>query len=137
MLGTVVYLLVRRPRPYGITIIGDWGGYSTPSPVAVLTVFLMAAYCLVVPGRPRTYAKVAVGVIVAVVAFAGCTWPSTTPPTSSWAVALGVAIPVTAFRFFTPNEVFPVRTGGASGAPGRRPGRAVRRSGRPCATSSG
>ena len=41
-------------------------------------------------------------------AWPGCTWPSITWTTCSSAVALGVAIPVTAFRYFTPNEVFPV-----------------------------
>ena len=62
-----------RPVPAAartaITIIGSWGGYSAPSPpVAVLTIFLMGAvYCLVVPGRPRTYAKIAVAVVVAAV----------------------------------------------------------------------
>ena len=38
----------------------------------------------------------------------GCTSPSTTPSTSLVGVALVVAIPLNAFRFFTPNEVFPV-----------------------------
>ena len=49
-------------------IIGSWGGYSGVSPpVAVLTIFLMGiVYCLAVPGRPRTYAKAAVAVVVAV-----------------------------------------------------------------------
>ena len=54
--GQWIYFGLSRPRPYGISIISGWGGYSAPSPpVAVLTVFLMGAvYCLVVPGRPRT-----------------------------------------------------------------------------------
>ena len=110
IVGQLIYFGLSRPRPYGITIIGSWGGYSAPSPpVAVLTVFLMGAvYCLVVPGRPRTYAKVAVAVIIAVLACPGCTWPSIIPSDVLLGVALGVAIPVTAFRFFTPNEVFPV-----------------------------
>jgi hypothetical protein len=40
-----------RPRPYGITILSGWGGYSAPSlPVAALTFVLIGAvYCLVVP----------------------------------------------------------------------------------------
>ena len=52
IVGQWIYFGLSRPRPYGITIIGSWGGYSTPSPpVVVLTVFLMGAvYCLVVPG---------------------------------------------------------------------------------------
>ena len=49
-----IYSGLTRPRPYGITIISGWGGYSAPSPpVATLTIVLMGAvYCLVVPGRP-------------------------------------------------------------------------------------
>ena len=51
--GEWIYSGLSRPRPYGIAIISNWGGYSAPSPpVAVLTIFLMGAvYGLVVPGR--------------------------------------------------------------------------------------
>ena len=57
-----------RPRPYGVPIIAGWAGYSAPAlSVAILTLFLMGiTYCLVVPGRPRTYAKAATAVIVTV-----------------------------------------------------------------------
>lgn len=110
ILGQLIYFGVSRPRPYGITIIGDWGGYSAPSPpVGVLTVFLMGAvYCLVVPGRPRTRAKVVVAVVVAALALARLYLAVDHPSDVLLGVALGVAIPVTAFRFYTPNEVFPV-----------------------------
>jgi len=93
-----------------VPIIAGWGGYSAPSPpVAVLTVFLVGiAYCLVVPGRPRTYAKVAIVVVIAVFALARMYLAVDHPGDVLLGVALGVAIPVTAFRFFTPNEVFPV-----------------------------
>jgi hypothetical protein len=93
-----------------VPIIAGWGGYSAPSPpVAVLTVFLVGiAYCLVVPGRPRTYAKVAIAVVIAVFALARMYLAVEHPGDVLLGVALGVAIPVTAFRFFTPNEVFPV-----------------------------
>ena len=141
IVGQWIYYGLSRPRPYGVTIIGSWGGYSTPSPpVAVLTVFLMGARVL--PGRcpagraptPRPrwpwWSPCS--------AWPGCTWPSITSDDVLFGVALGVAIPVTAFRFFTPNEVFPVVV-----PPGPRPptstsaAGAARRSGRPCATSSG
>ncbi len=54
-----IYNGLTRPRPFGVPIIGAWDGYSAPSaPVAAVTFFLMGAvYCLVVPGRPRSYAK--------------------------------------------------------------------------------
>ena len=66
--GTSIYFGLSRPRPYGVPIIGSWGGYSGVSPpVAVLTIFLMGiVYCLAVPGRARSCAKAAVAVVVAV-----------------------------------------------------------------------
>jgi tRNA A-37 threonylcarbamoyl transferase component Bud32 len=120
-----------RPRPYGITIIGSWDGYSAPSlPVALLTVFLMAAvYGLVVAGRPRAYAKIVVAVVIAVFGLARVYLAVDHPDDVLFGIALGVAIPVTAFRFFTPNEVFPVvyRRGRAAhvDVTGRR-GKAIR-----------
>jgi hypothetical protein len=108
--GQWIYYGLSRPRPYGVSIIDSWGGYSAPSPpVGVLTIFLMGAvYCLAVPGRPRTYAKTAVAVVLTVFCLARLYLAVDHLDDVLLAVALGVAIPVTAFRFFTPNEVFPV-----------------------------
>jgi hypothetical protein len=105
-----IYFGLSRPRPYGISIISGWGGYSAPSPpVGVLTVFLMGAvYCLVVPGRPRAWAKAVVAAVVALFCLARLYLAVEHPDDALFAVALGVAIPVTAFRWFTPNQVFPV-----------------------------
>ena len=52
--GTSIYFGLSRPRPYGVPIIGSWGGYSGVSgSVVVLTIFLMGViYCLVVPAPP-------------------------------------------------------------------------------------
>jgi hypothetical protein len=101
---------VQRPRPYGVPIIAGWSGYSAPALSAgILTFFLMViAYCLVVPGRPRSYAKAASAVIVTVFCLACLYLAVNHLDDLLLGVALGVAIPVTAFRFFTPNEVFPV-----------------------------
>ena len=67
IVGQWIYFGLSRPRPYGVPIIGSWGGYSAPSPpVAVLTIFLMGVvYCLAVPGRPRSWAKAAAAAVVA------------------------------------------------------------------------
>ncbi len=110
IVGQWIYLALSRPRSYGVRIIASWGGYSAPSPpVAVLTIFLMGAvYCLAVPGRPRTYAKLAAAGVVALFGLARLYLGVDHPDDVLLGVALGVAIPVTAFRFFTPNEVFPV-----------------------------
>ena len=105
-----IYSGLTRPRPYGITIISRWGGYSAPSlSVATLTFVLVGAvYCLVVPGRPRAYAKIAVAVLVTLFCLARIYLAVDHPDDVLFGVALGVAIPVAAFRWFTPNEVFPV-----------------------------
>ena len=110
-------LVLSRPRPYGVRIIASWGGYSAPSPpAAALTIFLIGAvYCLVVPGRPRTYAR--------------RQWPSLPsrrsravpplpgadhPTTSSSASCSASPSQLTAFRFFTPTRYSPSSTGAAA-----------------------
>ncbi len=110
VLGLLVYLLVHRARPYGITIIGDWTGYAAPSfPILTLAVGLIGlTYSMVVPGRPRNWAKLGIAVVLAIVAFARLYLAVDHPSDIVWAVVLGVAIPLAAFRWFTPNEAFPV-----------------------------
>ena len=110
IVGQWIYFGLSRPRPYGIVIISGWGGYSGGSPpVAVLTIVLMGTvYCLVVSGRPRAWAKLAVAVLVAVFGLARLYLGVDHPGDVLLAVAFAVAVAVTAFRFFTPNEVFPV-----------------------------
>jgi membrane-associated phospholipid phosphatase len=108
--GQWIYSALSRPRPYGVRIIGGWGGYSAPSVVvAAFTFFLVGAvYCLVVPGRPRTYAKIAVAVLVAILGLARLYLAVDHPDDVLFGAVLAVAVAVTAFRFFTPSEVFPV-----------------------------
>jgi tRNA A-37 threonylcarbamoyl transferase component Bud32/membrane-associated phospholipid phosphatase len=110
ILGLLVYLLVRRARPYGITIIGDWTGYAAPSfPILTLAAGLIGfTYSMVVPGRPREWAKLGTGVVIASVAFARLYLAVDHPSDIVWAVVLGVAVPLAAFRWFAPNEAFPV-----------------------------
>ena len=105
-----IYNGLSRPRPFGVRIIGGWDGYSAPSaPVAALTFFLMGAvYCLVVPGRPRSYAKAGAAAVVALFCLSRLYLAVDHPDDVVFGVALGVAVPLAAFRFFTPNEVFPV-----------------------------
>ena len=110
MVGTTLIDRVARPRPYGVEIIGRWGGFSMPSPpVAVFSLILMAiAYGLVVPGRPRQLAKGGVGGVILLFAFARLYLAVDHPSDIVYGVVLGVAIPLIAFRWFTPNEAFPV-----------------------------
>jgi tRNA A-37 threonylcarbamoyl transferase component Bud32 len=110
ILGTIIYLFVQRPRPYGVVIIGDWTGFAAPSfPILTLAACLIGfTYSMVVPGRPRDRAKLVTGVVIAVVAFARLYLGVDHLADIVWAVVLGVTIPLAAFRWFTPNEAFPV-----------------------------
>jgi len=99
-----------RPRPYGVPVIGRWEGYSAPSPAVLTGTFLLMAgvYCLVVPGRPRSVAKAVVAAVVAVFCLSRLYLAVDHPDDVLSSVVLGVAVPVAAFRYFTPDEVFPV-----------------------------
>ena len=79
------YLVASRPRPFGVVPIAGWEGFSSPSmPIAGLAaVGISAIYMLVVPGRPRYYAKwVLTATLVVVEPRARSTSASTTPPTT-------------------------------------------------------
>ena len=110
IVGRQIYSALSRPRPYGVPIIGSWVGYAGGSPpVAYLTIFLMGVvYCLAVPGRARSWAAAAAAVVVAVFALARLYLGVDHPGDVLLGAVFAVAIAVTAFRFFTPNEVFPV-----------------------------
>jgi hypothetical protein len=107
---TLITAGTTRPLPYSVLIIGRWTGYSTQALSVTIPTFLLMsiAYCLVVPGRPRFYAKAAIAVIVTIFCLARLYLAVDHLDDLLLGVALAVAIPVTAFRFFTPNEVFPV-----------------------------
>jgi membrane-associated phospholipid phosphatase len=110
IVGGMIYNALARPRPYGVPIITSWAGYAGASPpVAVLTMFGMGiVYCLAVPGRARSWTKAAVAAMVAVFALARLYLGADHPGDVLLGAVFAVAIAVTAFRFFTPNEVFPV-----------------------------
>jgi tRNA A-37 threonylcarbamoyl transferase component Bud32/membrane-associated phospholipid phosphatase len=101
---------VRRPRPFGVAIEGPWGGWSMPSrPVAYLsTIVVIMLYSLVPKGRWRQLGKwVATGLVTLlglVRVYLGVDAPSDVLV----AAAIGVTIPLLAYRWFTPSEIFPV-----------------------------
>jgi membrane-associated phospholipid phosphatase len=109
-LASAIYIVLTRPRPYGVRILGGWSGFSMPSPtVAVLAYILVGIiYTLVVPGRPRDVAKWAALMVVSVVVLARLYLAVDHPSDVVFAAVLGVAIPVAMFRWFTPNEAFPI-----------------------------
>src|SRR5215210_507100 len=108
--GSILWRNISRPRPYDVTIIGRWSGWSMPSPpVAVVTAVLVGiSYTLVVAGRPRTVAKWATAAVLVVFAGARMYLGVDHPSDVLFAVAIGVALPLAGFRYFTPNEVLPV-----------------------------
>ncbi|MGH2539827.1 MAG: phosphatase PAP2 family protein [Actinomycetota bacterium] len=101
---------IARPRPLDAWIIGPWQGFSMPSvQMAGLAVTLVGMmYSLIPHGRTRNAAKwVSAGVLLA----AGLARVYLGADHASGAIfgaVLGVAIGLTAFRWFTPNDVFPV-----------------------------
>jgi tRNA A-37 threonylcarbamoyl transferase component Bud32/uncharacterized membrane protein len=125
-------LLIASPRPVGVRIIGSWEGYPFPSrPMAALAVTLLGmAYALLPAGRPRSWGKWAAGAVLLLLAVARTYLAVDHPTDLLSAVIIGVAVPVVAFRFFTPNEVFPVvyRRGRAAHLDvGGRRGEAIRK----------
>jgi membrane-associated phospholipid phosphatase/tRNA A-37 threonylcarbamoyl transferase component Bud32 len=102
--------LIARPRPLGIPILAGWDGYSMPSrPVAGLAVTALGlAYALVVPGRPRSIAKWTIGAVLLALGLARVYLAVDHPSDVVAGAIFGVAMAVAMFRWFTPNEVFPV-----------------------------
>jgi tRNA A-37 threonylcarbamoyl transferase component Bud32 len=106
-------LLASRPRPFGVTIIGHWEGYSAPSlPLGGLAVVVVGiVYMLVVPGRPRMYAK-CVGPVVLILAALLRIYLGIDHFTDAlFGILIGVSIPVALFRAFAPSDVYPVQYG--------------------------
>ncbi len=105
-----VAVTVGRPRPFGVVILTDWNGFSMPSrPIAALAVTLFGmAYALVPAGRERYLAKWASAWIIAVVWIARTYLAVDHLADLVFGVLVGVTVPIVAFRWFAPNDVFPV-----------------------------
>jgi membrane-associated phospholipid phosphatase/tRNA A-37 threonylcarbamoyl transferase component Bud32 len=113
MLFSGLYELAARPRPYDVVALGHWEGFSYPSqPVVGLAgVFVGAMYMLVVAGRPRWYAKIAIACVIVAVSFIRIYLGVDHASDLLFAAIVGVAIPVVSFRTFAPNDSFPVAYG--------------------------
>jgi membrane-associated phospholipid phosphatase/tRNA A-37 threonylcarbamoyl transferase component Bud32 len=103
-------LLLARPRPLGIPILTGWDGYSMPSrPIASLAVTTVGvAYVLIVPGGPRSVAKWVIGAVLLALGLARVYLGVDHPSDVVAGAIFGVAVAVAMFRWFTPNDVFPV-----------------------------
>jgi membrane-associated phospholipid phosphatase len=111
--GIITYALmlgINRPRPLDVVTIGPWQGFSMPSrPMSGLAVSLIGIlYCLIPHGRVRDAGKWAIAAVLAVVGLARVYLAIDHPTDAVFGAVLGVAIGLTMFRWFTPNDVFPV-----------------------------
>jgi tRNA A-37 threonylcarbamoyl transferase component Bud32/membrane-associated phospholipid phosphatase len=118
LVTTVLSQTIVRPRPLEIEILGHWEGAAHPSrPIAATAVTLLGiAYCMVVPGRPRTYAKWGTAAILVFLGWSRLYLAVDHPTDVLAAIIIGIAIPLIAFRLLTPNEVFPVTYRGGRAA---------------------
>ena len=109
-LGSTMLTVLQRPRPYEIELIGRWAGYSMPSlPITVLTAFLVSTlYSLVPAGRHRATGKWVICGLLAVTALSRLYLAQDHPTDILAGAILGVAVPLAAFRWLAPNDVFPV-----------------------------
>jgi tRNA A-37 threonylcarbamoyl transferase component Bud32/membrane-associated phospholipid phosphatase len=101
---------LQRPRPFGVVINAGWGGWALPSPpVTFFAAGLVAIlYSLVPEGRSRNLGKRLAAGLVAVTALGRMALGAEAPTDVLVGVAIGVTIPLLAFRRFAPNEAFPI-----------------------------
>ena len=112
-ISTVIANQIRRPRPLGITQIGDWEGFAQPSrPFALLTTALVAAGLTIIPsGKRRRQWWALTAAVLAIFGFAqvyvGVDHPSDLLPS----VTVGVATTLLLFRMLAPEKIFPIAYG--------------------------
>jgi tRNA A-37 threonylcarbamoyl transferase component Bud32/membrane-associated phospholipid phosphatase len=106
----VLSLIAGRARPFGVQILTDWNGFGFPSrPVAAISVTVFGmAYALVPAGRARYLAKWGAALIVALIWLARTYLGVDHLTDLVFGVLVGVTVPILAFRWFAPNDVFPV-----------------------------
>ena len=102
-----------RPRPFGVQQLASWEGYATPSiPIgAVAILSIGVAFMLIVPDRPRFWAKIAVAGAIAITGMLRIYLGVDHFTDVVFGAIVGVAIPLAAFRLFAPNDLFPVSYG--------------------------
>jgi tRNA A-37 threonylcarbamoyl transferase component Bud32 len=108
--GNMVGATVRRPRPFGVVIQTSWGGWALPSLQVTFfaTILVAILYTLVPEGRWRNTGKWVAVALVALTALGRIALGADAPTGVLVAAAIGVTIPLLAFRWFAPNALFPV-----------------------------
>ena len=118
LIVVAVGLVAQRPRPFGVVIREGWGGWAMPS--IQVTLFALGLvtilYTLVPEGRWRNTGKWVVTALIALTAVGRIALGADAPTDILVGVALGVTIPLLAYRWFTPSEVFPISYRRGSGA---------------------
>ena len=106
-------LVTQRPRPFGVQQLASWEGYATPSiPIGAIAIMTIGAtYMLVVPGRPRYWAKLATAGAIAITGLLRIYLGVDHFTDVAFAAIIGVAVPLAVFRAFAPNDLFPVTYG--------------------------
>jgi tRNA A-37 threonylcarbamoyl transferase component Bud32/membrane-associated phospholipid phosphatase len=102
--------LAQRPRPFGVDIRAGWGGWALPSIqlTSLAATLVVVLYTLVPEGRWRQRGKwVATGVVM-LAALGRMALGAEAPSDVLVGAAIGVTIPLVLFRWFAPNEVFPI-----------------------------
>jgi hypothetical protein len=77
--------------------------------IAILTIG--ATYMLVVPGRPRDWAKLATAAAITITGLLRIYLGVDHFTDVAFGAIVGVSIPLVAFRAFAPNDIFPVAYG--------------------------
>ena len=108
--GTVLPTFFGRPRPFDVRIIGDWSGFSMPSaPVAALAGTLLGiGFAFFVDGRWKIRWFYAADVVIVLLGLARIYLGVDHLTDVIVGAILGMGIMVLAFRFFCPENVFPV-----------------------------
>ncbi|HSO55869.1 MAG TPA: phosphatase PAP2 family protein, partial [Actinomycetes bacterium] len=130
--GAILGPVTQRPRPFGVEIQEGWGGWAMPAlHVTFFAVGLVTIlYTLVPEGRWRNTGKWVVTALVTLTAIGRMALGADGPTDVLVGAALGVTIPLLAYRWFAPNEVFPISYRRGSGAHldvGGARGQAIRR----------
>ena len=101
---------IERPRPFGVEILGEWGGWSHPSvPTATLTAVLVASCAVAIPtGSWRRAGYAVSAVIIAIFGVAQVYLGVDHPTDVVFAVILGASVPLILLRLFVPEATFPV-----------------------------
>ncbi len=102
--------LAQRPRPFGVAIRAGWGGWALP-PVQIsffAASLVMVLYTLVPEGRWRNTGKWAAVGLVALTALGRVALGADAPTDVLVGAAIGVTLPLVAFRLFASSQVFPI-----------------------------